>query len=101
MVKDTGGSAPGSHLNLRHLARQPEHAQREALESLTVSALRGALAEHGAGQQPGTKSVLLRPKAVLVGMLLVRLSVPVRSRACPRPPEPTRHAHSSRGPPQR
>lgn len=100
MVRDTGGSGPGSSLNLRHLARQPEAAQREALEALTVSELRAVLAEHGAGQQPGTKSVLLRPKAVLVGMLLVNLSSPVPSCASSRLPEPTRHAHSSTGPTQ-
>ena len=76
MVRDTGGRAPGSRLNLRHLALQQEDAQREALEALTVPELRGLLAEHGGGQQPGTKSVLLRPKAMLVGMLVVRLPSP-------------------------
>ena len=76
MVRDTGGRAPGGGLNLRHLALQAEDAQREALEALTVPELRGLLAEQGGGRQPGTKSALLRPKAMLVGMLVVRLPPP-------------------------
>ena len=76
VVRDTGGRAPGGRLNLRHLALQAEGAQREALEALTVPELRGLLSEQGGGRQPGTKSVLLRPKALLIGMLVVRLPSP-------------------------